>query len=383
MGLTKSDSMRLKGIAMLMMFFHHLYCQVSRFDGYEISFSPFGQDAVVDVAMFFKLCVSIFAFVSGYGLLTSYTSALKQGGGIGKSEITTRWLLKRLAKLLIGFLAIYVLVFVVTMCIDGMPLEVYFSGSKTAGVVYMIIDALGLANLLGTPTLIGTWWYMSAAIVFIVAVPVLYWVRRIVGWIPVVFGVCAVQRLLVGDYLGGVNAATFLTPVVLGMMFRDLHIFDRIDGTRPVRIDEDGRSSSSVLYGILAVAAIFVCFRINVNISPSVLWELEYGWFVLPFVFAVKYLLGNVPVLSRFLSFMGRHSMTMFLTHSFIRWPYLESVVYGTGNFMLNYVALLVLSVALAVVVDWLLDKVHLHRFISYVTGKIDGMRLTTNIDAA
>ena len=55
MGLTKSDSMRLKGVAMLMMFFHHLYCQVSRFDGYEISFAPFGQDAVVDVAMFFKL----------------------------------------------------------------------------------------------------------------------------------------------------------------------------------------------------------------------------------------------------------------------------------------------------------------------------------------
>ena len=269
------------------------------------------------------------------------------------------------------------------MCIDGMPLKVYFSGSKTAGVVYMIIDALGLANLLGTPTLIGTWWYMSAAIVFIVAVPVLYWVRRIVGWIPVVFGVCAVQRLLVGDYLGGVNAATFLTPVVLGMVFRDLRIFDRLDGTRHVRSDENGKYTSSVLYGILAVAAIFVCFRINVNISPSVLWELEYGWFMLPFVFAVKYLLGNVPVLSRFLSFMGRHSMTMFLTHSFIRWTYLESVVYGTGNFMLNYVVLFVLSVVLAVAVDWLLDKVRLHRFISYVTGKIDGMRFSADIEVA
>ena len=383
MGITKSDSMRLKGIAMLMMFFHHLYCQVSRFDGYDISFAPFGQDAVVDVAMFFKLCVSIFAFVSGYGLLTSYASALKRGGGIAKSEITTKWLLKRLAKLIIGFLAVYIIVLVVTMCIDGRPLEVYFSGSKTAGIVYMIIDALGLANLLGTPTLIGTWWYMSAAIVYIAAVPVLYWVRSFVGWIPVVIGVCAVQRLLVGNYLGGVNAATFLTPVVLGMMFRDLRVFDRIDGTKHVRSDENGKYTSSVLYGVIGIVALLVCFRINVNISPSDLWELEYGWFVLPFIFMVKYLLGNIPVLSRFLSFMGRHSMTMFLTHSFIRWPYLESVVYGTGNFMLNYVMLLVLSVALAAAVDWLLDKVRLHRFISYVSGKIDGMRLATDVDAA
>ena len=76
MGLTKNDSLRLKGVAMLMMLFHHLYCDVSRFDGYVIDFAPFGQDAVVGVAFFFKLCVSIFAFVSGYGLLMSYASAV-------------------------------------------------------------------------------------------------------------------------------------------------------------------------------------------------------------------------------------------------------------------------------------------------------------------
>ena len=224
---------------------------------------------------------------------------------------------------------------------------------------------------------------MSAAIVYVIAVPVLYLVRRIVGWVPILFGVCAVQRLLVGDYLGGVNAATFLTPIVLGMMCSDLRIFDRLDGTKHVRVDEDGRSSSSVLYGVIGIVALLVCFRINVNISPSDLWELEYGWFVLPFVFGVKYLLGNVPVLSHFLSFMGRHSMTMFLTHSFIRWPYLENVVYGTGNFMLNYVVLFVLSVVLAVAVDWLLDKMQLRRLIAYVTGKVDGMRLSTDIDVA
>ena len=63
MGLTKSDSLRLKGVAMLMMFFHHLYCQVSRFDGYEISFAPFGQDAVVDVATI-KFCYTFICISS-------------------------------------------------------------------------------------------------------------------------------------------------------------------------------------------------------------------------------------------------------------------------------------------------------------------------------
>ena len=382
MGLTKNDSLRLKGVAMLMMLFHHLYCDVSRFDGYVIDFAPFGQDAVVDVAFFFKLCVSIFAFVSGYGLLTSYASAVRTGGDISKAEVTTKWLLKRLAKLIIGFLAVYVIVFTVTMCLDGRPLDVYFSGSNTAGIVYMLIDALGLANLLGTPTMIGTWWYMSAAIVYIIMVPVLYWLRRVVGWIPVLFGACAVQRLLVGDYLGGVNAATFVTPVIIGMMCRDLRIFDILDGTHHVRANDETKTTLSPIYGGLAVIALLVCYRISVNVPHDRIWELGYGWFVLPFIFVVKYLLGNVPVLSRFLSFIGRHSMTMFLTHTFIRWPYCEGIVYGTGNFLLNWVVLLALSVAVAVVIDWLLDRVRLKSLISYVTGKIDSMRLATELDA-
>ena len=113
------------------------------------------------------------------------------------------------------------------------------------------------------------------------------------------------------------------------------------------------------------------------------IWELGYGWFVFPFVFIVKYLLGNVPVLLRFLSFIGRHSMTMFLTHTFIRWTYCEGIVYGTGNFLLKWSVLLVLSVAVAVVIDWLLDKVRLKSLISRVTWKVDSMHLATESDAA
>lgn len=113
------------------------------------------------------------------------------------------------------------------------------------------------------------------------------------------------------------------------------------------------------------------------------IWELGYGWFVFPFVFIVKYLLGNVPVLSRFLSFIGRRSMTMFLTHTFIRWPYCEGIVYGTGNFLLNWGVLLALSVAVAVTIDWLFDRVRLKSLISCVTGKVDSMCLATESDAA
>ena len=54
-----------------MLLFHHLYCSTGRFDGYAVSFFPFSEESIVELALLFKNCVSIFAFISGYGLLKS------------------------------------------------------------------------------------------------------------------------------------------------------------------------------------------------------------------------------------------------------------------------------------------------------------------------
>ena len=70
-GLTKHDSFAIKGLAIILMLFHHLYCTADRFNGFEIDFTPFSQTFVVNVAFLFKVCVSLFAFITGYGLLKS------------------------------------------------------------------------------------------------------------------------------------------------------------------------------------------------------------------------------------------------------------------------------------------------------------------------
>ena len=70
-GLSRDDSLAVKGIAVLMLLFHHLYCSTGRFDGYAVSFFPFSEESIVELALLFKNCVSIFAFISSYGLLKS------------------------------------------------------------------------------------------------------------------------------------------------------------------------------------------------------------------------------------------------------------------------------------------------------------------------
>lgn len=64
-GITKRQSAVLQGVAILMMVYHHLYSFAVEYD----SLLPFMQvDTVQKIAWFCKLCVGIFAFISGYGM---------------------------------------------------------------------------------------------------------------------------------------------------------------------------------------------------------------------------------------------------------------------------------------------------------------------------
>ena len=54
----------------------------------------------------------------------------------------------------------------------GYVSKVYFSGgSRIEGLAAMGLDFLGLHSLFGTVTMNGTWWYMSAAVIFVILVP--------------------------------------------------------------------------------------------------------------------------------------------------------------------------------------------------------------------
>ena len=371
---TKDDSTKIKGVAILLMLMHHLYCEVSRFDGYDVSFAPFSQDFIVDLSLAFKICVSLFAFISGYGLLASYRSSQGRREGLG-DDGTTKWIAKHLVKLLCNYLFIYLLCFIATLFISGLPIQTYFSGSKIAGVLYVVLDACGLAGLFGTPTLVGTWWYMSAAILYIVVLPVIVDLKDRYGWIPIIVGYIAIPRLLNVGYPGGVNPYTFLLPVFFGMMAFDVGLFEKISKVGQFHFCRRDSKTGLwcpelfLLFGVICV----LCIRLFFNVPASEMWELEYGFVPVLVIIFLKFGVVGIPVLSKSLLFLGEHSMTMFLTHTFIRWVYLEDLVYSNGNFMANFVVLLVLSVILALSIDAFKRVVHFNCVPQIVFDRIMG----------
>ncbi|MBM6699053.1 acyltransferase [Bifidobacterium pullorum subsp. saeculare] len=340
---TKADSAAVKGAAILMMMFHHLYLP-GRFDDYAIDFWPIGENLVASMAWKCKICVSLFAFITGYGLLSSLKHSEK-----GMEHLAS-WTRVRLVKTMSGFWFIYAMAFAVTLCLDGLPLHQYGDKGVIVGVLYALADACGLANLFGSPTLCSTWWYMSAAIVFIVLFPILYAIAHRFGYIAAIAAVMAVPRLIGGGYPGGTNAITFVFPLLMGMMFSDLSLFERLDETTTRKSHAGTISLRVVPVCILTVIALLVpnSFRVQA-------WELSYGIVPVIVICFLRYCIIPIPGINAVLRFLGRHSMTIFLTHTFIRATYCEDFVYGTfDNFLAVYALLLVMSLALALAIDGL-----------------------------
>lgn len=357
---SRGDSLAVKGIAVMMLLFHHLYSALERFDSYPVSFFPFAQDDVVAVALMSKNCVSLFAFISGYGLLKSIASI-----PLNRRSVLI-WNITRLLKLLSGFWFIYALVFVVSLCLDGLPIKTYFESSSVAGLCYLLNDFFGLANFFDTPTMNSTWWYMSAAILYVLLVPLLYLFVRRIGYLPVLAATAALPRLLNSDYPGGMDPYSFLLSILFGMLFAQYDVFGRIERRFPAD-NPRGYLLHFVVWGALVVLA----YQISRNYGHTEAWELNLGVLPLAFLCFFRFCVIRIPGLRQVLRFLGRHSMTIFLIHTFIQFTYLEDFVYSFKNFALIFLVLLALSLAFSILLDGLRKLCRYDRLIDALLHRI------------
>ena len=355
-GFTKEDSMCLKGIAIWLMMFHHCFMSEERFEGYAVDFAPFSQQFVVDVCGYFKICVPIFVFITGYGL---YMSAK---GRCTDARSTERWIGARSVKTLSGFWAVYVLVFATTQVFAGYPSGIYLEKGWISGAVYMLLDLLGLAQLSGTPTLVATWWYMSAAVVYIILVPVFVkWTGKL-GYATLFCSIVVLPRCVGEGYPGGTNLFTFLPALALGMLFAQYGVFEKLDRLK-------GEWIQFIVYHVLLVASVAVWIKIPMH----QLWEYHVGPATLIGICYCRKYVMRIPVIREGFIFCGRHSMDIFLIHSFIRTIFFEEFIYGFGHFVLIVLVLFAVSLGLSIVIGALKRWSGYDKYVDVLCKKIMG----------
>lgn len=312
------------------------------FDGFTLSFAPFTEEAVVHASLMSKLCVSMFAFVSGYGLFLSFRNQVKMSDGI------SRYVVSRYLKTMLPFFFLYAVSFVVTLLIDGYPLRIYFEHGITTGVFYVMLDFLGLAGIIGTPMMLGSWWYMSAAIVMIICLPMLYELGKKIGWFPLTMLSILIPYAIGMDCPGTTNVLTFLPVFIIGMSLADSSVKNRV---KPA--SKNAKTNIQLTLFIIGTVLVFVyLFRLTMNIDFYDVWYLTLIVLPLLLLFVLKEIINKIPVVSTLLAFLGRHSMSMFILHGFIRGVYLHDFIYSCGNFILCFAILTAISLLVAIIAD-------------------------------
>lgn len=349
-----ASSTAIKGIAIIMMMLHHCFRQASLYDDYTVSFQPFSEQFVGNIALIGKICVSLFAFITGYGLYLNYK----------KNKTTVqKWVLIREIKVLSGYWFIWIVSGVFCQLMNQRTMDVYFEDGFWNGVVNAFVDFFGGAALFGTKTLNGTWWYMSAAIVFVLLIPVIVAMEDYL--FLVLMSVVALPRILGLEFLGNNSIYVFLTPLLLGVMSSKYDWMNRFihwgDGTY-----------KKWFKLFVMLVALFASYKLYIILPTKQFWEVKWG--LIPFIvilFCSEFII-YLPILRPILIFFGKHSMNIFMIHTFIRGYYFADFTYSFGHFSLIVLVLLLISTGVSICIDLMKKTIRYQEFIQMITKKIE-----------
>lgn len=344
-GITKQQSNMIQGLAILMMLYHHLFSTPEALGIEYISLLNFnGYNLELKTAWFFKICVGIYAFLTGYGMCRSLNSNIETSiDFIAKLKHDYKMILKQL----INFYIQYFIVFIIFI-----PIGFVFY-NKTFVFVEFLKNLIGISS-----TYNGAWWYVFFYVKIMILLPLinsffcLYKDKKSRIIYIIFYGIIIISTITI--YIMNKEFFTiiieffqpaFLLCFLVGYFiskFRLFELFFNILGNRIMTI--------LGIIGIISV--ILVRMKIAKDASSAGLDFI----FVPVFVYGFCCILELLPKLQGFFKVFGSCSTFMWLTHVFFYDHYAKSIVMASRISVGIYITLILLSLVTAIILNKLVN---------------------------
>lgn len=317
----------------MLMLFHHTFYTKGDFTDITVN----GMQVINATAWQCKVCVAIFVFLSGYGLTVKYNYT--------KHIPLQGFYRRRFVKLMLNYWLVWV-VFV--------PLSLLWLSDKPFGWGYGtthlkikgVLDFLGIMQWFGGAGPYNpNWWFYSCIMGMYILFPFLKWILDRSAVFTV--GLAIALYYIPGPLFGVVRQ--FLLVFVVGM------IYAKYSAT-------ESEMPRLPLWGWVILLAMLFLFRY------TMMWAVVYLYdAILVCVGVAVYQNSHIRQrVRRVLSFFGRYSMDMFLTHFFLLslWPSTKSIVYATRNPLIIYLTIVAMSLLLAVVLGEVKERSGFNRLV-------------------
>lgn len=351
--LSIDDSNVIKGFAICAMLIHHLFFQHLKY-GLELNY----------FANLCKVCVSMFLFVSGYGMFSQMQAFMEKAGGMD-FPLTMKFLFKRFLKFYLNYWFVFCICVPVGVFVFGRTLAVAYGPDANVGI-QLIFDFLGLLRY---DSYNITWWFNRLIIVLYLLFPVMF-----LGMKNKLISICTLllvflwpkELLFALDIVEG-DLSQFAIAFALGMFCsrHSKYINDKLN-----------RLHFAVVLGVSIALLSILCY-VRMYWPFVDLWGLPKDSLITMFsVLSIICLRRLIKInWGRPFVFLGKHSMNMYLTHTFILSYFFSSFIYGLKYPILMFVVLLSLTLFLSVILEFLKRKIGFYKLQNFIVGFVTGLR--------
>lgn len=361
--MTKRETNIAKGIAILLMFFHHLFSSTARINNYELTGLICNSKTTAYVANQLKVCVAMFALISGYGLYVVTRKAEEEN-----QKLAFKWFAgetaKRYWRMIRDIWVILPLMMILSVLFhfSRVPSTVWKNGGVIKEIKGFFANMTGLAGILGYKWFVKSWWYLGIAVIFIFVFPIIYWLMRhlwsvipliIVCVIPFVFKVKAHHD----------NIWRYLPAFVLGMFLADINLFGKLTNWLKQSV------AKHIFVGVFIPMLFWLTLYFNSMLSKHFIFHsIEATLIVMAaIIFVVK-----IPILNTSLEIIGRNSKYMWLVHVFIYGQIFGEKLFLFKNIWLIWIVLLLISLLASIVLKKFTDAIY--NGIAETLGKIKSL---------
>lgn len=342
---SKTESTKVKGIAILLLLFHHLFYNPLRIENSGIQFMIVSQEIMQKIATSARICVWLFVYVSAYGLTYQYVHR--------KEENKIQFLTRRWISLMSPYWFIYIMTLILCFLISKDLGSIYENH-----ILYVVFDFMAWSDFFGTNVLVGGWWYMCFAQILVLTIPFVNYICEKLGWSSYLLVFVAMQYLPDGikSSYGGRYSNYFLVTILAVLCVRN-QIFDSV-------LKKGITKEKKLVFFFLSFSITVMLLVIKMKISDRDIWQVNSLLSSIA-AFLICYIscafLKN-KILSAFLFFLGKHSGNIFLCHSFLI-IYCPKWVYWSKNAVLSFLTLLSLSAMFSLLFEFLKKFIHYNEY--------------------
>ncbi|MGL6059017.1 MAG: acyltransferase family protein [Culicoidibacterales bacterium] len=313
MELTKQQMQQTKGIAILFMLLLHLFCTREWQGLFEPLIFVDETPLIYYFALFGDMCVVMYAFASGYGLMMSYQRDLADLANYRKKNYI------RLGRLYVNYWIIILIFVVILGPILGM--QATYPGNWSTFL--LTITAI-------SPGYNGAWWFLTTYILLVLTSPIIYKAIMKYSWslilgggfILYTFGF--IQRI----YVPIVTESSVLNFLLHQIALYSMTLFPFIIGGLFVKYQTYSKLAKKAkdipLKNVLLLLAIVVMI-----IAHGIVQNLYVAIFTgIPFI-VIFNLLDKPKWLAKSFNYIGGHSTNLWLTHMFFYMIYFKQLVYA------------------------------------------------------